>query len=120
MAKRTNRVAWGLILALAVLLLVSGVALVANYPHRIPGQPRRLGLLPPGKWKFGTDGFVMREGPKITLYQDCSFCGFFVVRIECSPPAKVRALVNRMQGPMPAKPSTPTRPPASTRRGTGR
>jgi hypothetical protein len=106
MAKRTNRVAWGLVVVLALVLLVGCVIFGEGYPYRTPKHLRPFSLLHPQSWRFGKNDFVTMVGPTVTHYQVCYYYGFFVVRLERRPPASVLAVVKRMQGPMPSQPST--------------
>jgi hypothetical protein len=107
MAKRTNRVAWGLAVVLAVVVAVGGVVLVAHYQSGLPERERHVKLLPWRDWWFGSEGMALLSGPKITYYKRMYSCGFFLVEIEQSPPAE---LVNSIKQRYRAPASTPSGP----------
>jgi hypothetical protein len=60
MAKRTNRVAWGLVWGLAV-VMIGSVVVVADLNSQLPEESKWVILLPRGEWGFGPDPLtVMR------------------------------------------------------------
>jgi hypothetical protein len=55
MTKRANRVEWGLVGVLAVLLMAGTVRLLADFQCRLPEERRWVTLLPTDQWGFGRD-----------------------------------------------------------------
>jgi hypothetical protein len=110
MAKRTNRIAWGLAVVLALLVLGGSGRLFVRYQNRMPEQERWVTLLPQDQWGFGQDqaANLRAIAAALRLYPDEGGgwwprrwrLGFLSVRVEWRPP--------------------PLAPGASTRRGTAR
>jgi hypothetical protein len=89
MTKRTNRVSWGLAVALAV-LVVGGIGLLfVQYQNCLPPAERWLTLLPRSEWGFGTtlgmssrvSGDFFSSNIETTLIWRRRF-GFFAVRVN--------------------------------------
>jgi hypothetical protein len=59
MAKRTNRVAWGMAAILAVVVLGGSMGLFVSYQSRLPEPDRWVILLPRSEWGFGPDGMAV-------------------------------------------------------------
>ena len=89
--------AWGLAVALAVVVLAGGVVLAANYQNRLPEEERWIRLLPKSEWGFGPDGtaslrWVLAQTGGGATSPARYRLGIFTVRVERStlvviPPA---------------------------------
>jgi hypothetical protein len=81
MAKRTNRVTWGLAVVLAVVLLGGGGLLGVHYHSRVPKGAIWLALLPPPAWGFGR--MEMAIAARVPLPpEEWVILGFFMVRVK--------------------------------------
>jgi hypothetical protein len=88
-----NRVAWGLVAILAVVLL-GGVVLAANYQSRLPEGDRWVRLLPKSEWGFGPDSTANLRSILAQLGGGTTSparyrLGIFTVRVERSTPVVI-------------------------------
>ena len=83
--------AWGLAVALAVVVLVGGVVLAANYQNRLPEEDRWVRLLPKSEWGFGPDNIAairsfLHQFGGGAAWPKRYRLGIITVRVQCSPP----------------------------------
>jgi hypothetical protein len=76
MAKRTNRVAWGLAATLAVALLGTSGVFVATYQTGLSPQERLPRLLARNQWSFGSGGMAF-DGTGSVVIDHTVRLGFF-------------------------------------------
>jgi hypothetical protein len=86
-AKRTNRVAWGLVAALTVALLTPLVVLGVTCGNRLAQgkEVGRLSLAPRLCWGLGWSTLMMSYGPG-GLYREWLVVGCFAWRVEYDTP----------------------------------
>lgn len=121
MAKRTNRVAWGVAAVLALLLMI-GVGTLLYYGMSFPGVSVR--LAPPGSLPIRfTLAFYRERGLwEVSRPYDLRFCLVIVSRRYFQPelPPEVARQFGLKPDGRRLRTAPPAAPPASTRSGTGR
>jgi hypothetical protein len=93
-----NRVVWGLVAVLTVVVLFGSVVLVALYQRRLPVEQRTVMLLPVSLWGFH-HYYIYLDGPTLKFDGNEYVCGFFAVNISHSKIRYPTGLHSAKHGP---------------------